>query len=138
MITDASEIVDKMLGRKYTAVPHHNFDAYCKSDYKNAVENIFLEKINQSKHHRIRAYGDINRALFSYYALAINRAELKYVNRSQSSRLLPYKHNFKKYLKSYNPELFCINDNQHVTDNQRIKIKPFLDSIFSVKSQFEK
>jgi len=137
MLLDSSLLIEEKFGVKYTAVPHHNIDAYCREDYTNAVEQVFTNQINISKSNQIRNYGDLHRSAFSYYILAIKHAELKYVGRKQSSRILPYKHNLIKYYKQYNPDLFCINDNQRVTDNQRKEIQPFLELVFPLKSEFE-
>jgi hypothetical protein len=137
MIKDASDLIRKKTGKSITGVPHHNLDSYRKSFYSLAVESYIVNEIENTKKHPIRQYGDLNRAAVAFYAIGVNQAETLYVNRYQSSRLLPYRHNFQKYMKHYNPELFCVNDNQHVSDEQRLKIKPFLESYFPNKSEFE-
>lgn len=137
MIKDASLLIENSTGKKISSVPHHNLDSYRKSMYSIVVEKIFADEILRTKKHPIRQYGDLNRATISFYAMATNHADCLYVNRYQSSRLLPSKHNFNKYMKRYNPELFCVNDNQRVTDSQRAMIIPFLESVFPEKSDFE-
>jgi hypothetical protein len=137
MVSDVARLVEKKSGKYYSGVPHHNIDAYLKDDYEKAVEVIFKEQVQKSHINRLRTFGDLHRSAFSYYALALNRAHLKYVNRKESSRILVNKHNFQKYLNRYQPQLFCLNDNQRVKDKHREQIKPFLENLFSIKSSFE-
>ena len=137
-VTEASLLVEKKFGKFYASIPHHNIDAYRKSDYQKAVEEIFAEQVEKSKMSRIRNYGDLQRAAFGYYALAIKHGHLKYISRKDSLRLLTYAHDFQAYIERYQPKLFCINDNEKVTDEHRKKIKPFLESLFPTKSSFEK
>lgn len=138
MIIEAAQLVEHKFSKYYSGVPHHNIDAYLKSDYQYAVEKVFKQEVELTRTNKVRQKNDINRAAFSLYALAINKASLVYVRRNNSSRLLPNKHNLKKYLKRHDPEVFCINDSQRVTDEQRAMIKPFLASLFPTKSSYEK
>lgn len=137
-LADSARSVEKQFGRYYSGVPHHNIDAFLKTDYQKAVEEVFINRVKKSQSHRIRTFGDIHRTAFSYYALAIGHAHMKYVGRRESSRILVYKHDFMAYIKRYQPKLFCLNDNQRVTDDDRKKIKPFLEALFPDKSRFEK
>ncbi|MFZ2905560.1 MAG: Stealth CR1 domain-containing protein [Cyclobacteriaceae bacterium] len=138
MVVDSSLRVEKMFGKYYPGVPHHTTDAYLKSDYRIAVEEIFVEEVKKSQPHRIRTYGDLHRSAFAYYILAIGHGHLKYVGRNESIRLLTHKRNLLTYINRYQPKLFCLNDSQRVTDEHRQKVKPFLESLFPVKSAFEK
>lgn len=138
MLFDSMRLVEKKFGIFYSGVPHHNIDGFLRSDYQKAVEQVFHEEVEKSKLNRIRAYGDLHRSAFSYYMLAIRHAHVKYVNRNESSRMLIYKHDFGKYLNRHRPILFCLNDNQHVTREDRQKVKPFLESLFPERSPYEK
>lgn len=138
MLIQAAHIVEKKFGKSYISIPHHNIDSYRKTDYQKAVEVIFKEQVERNVRNHIRTADDLNRAAFAYYSLAIGHGHLRYVNRKLSSRLLLYRHNMQSYLKKYNPDLFCVNDNQRVTDAHRTLIKPFLDSIFPDMCAFEK
>ncbi len=138
MVYEGALLVKRKWGKYYPGVPHHNIDAYRKSDYQRAVENAFADQIKISQTHRIRTIGDMYRYAFAYYALAIDHAHLKYVGRNESSRLLPHRHDFEKYMQKYKPSLFCLNDSQRVKDHHREKIIPFLNSLFPMKSAFEK
>ncbi len=136
-VFEGALLVEKKWGRFYSGVPHHNVDAYRKSDYQKAVEEEFAEQIKKSQSHRIRTYGDIHRSAFSYYVLAIKHAHLKYVGRRESIRILTYKHDISTYIDRYQPTLFCLNDDQHLNDVHRKKIKSFLETNYPVKSVFE-
>lgn len=137
-LIDAASIVERKFGKYYPGYPHHNVDAYRKTDYRTAVEEIFAEQIESTRHHRIRAFGDLQRLAFMFYFLAIGHGHLKYVGRRESKRILTHKSNLMKYIDQYRPMLFCLNDSQRVTYEHRKKIKPFLETLFPVKSTFEK
>jgi hypothetical protein len=138
MVVDSAKAVKKLTGKYYSAVPHHNIDSYRKSDYKQAVEQVFANEVKASQVHHTRTYGDLHRSAFGYLALGTNKAHLAYVKRTDTIRILVYGHNFKERLERYNPTLFCLNDNQKSTDENRKKIAPFLKEIFPEKSSFEK
>ena len=138
MVNDSANLIDKKFGKYYSSVPHHNIDAYLKSDYQEAVEMVFKPQVLKSQHSKLRAYGDLHRSAFSYYLLAIGHGILKYVNRKEASRILIHRHDFNRYMKKYQPILFCLNDNQRVNDRDRESIRPFLESLFPIKSAFEK
>lgn len=138
MLIDAANMIESKYGKYYSGIPHHNIDSYNKTDYKMAVEDIFREQVAKTIPNHTRTVGDLNRAAFLLYSLAINHGKQQYVTKKQSARILPYKHNMKRYLRKHDPDLFCLNDNQRVTDTHRAMIAPFLESIFPVKSSFEK
>jgi hypothetical protein len=138
VVVDAAVLVNKKFGKYYTGIPHHNIDAYRKSDYRVAVEEVFKNEAESSRMNRIRSYEDLHRSAFSYYALAIGHGHLKYVGRKQSGRILAHRHDFRKFIQRYHPLLFCLNDSQQVTDEHRKKVKPFLEEMFPGKSAFEK
>jgi hypothetical protein len=138
MVIDSMNLIEQKFGKIYSGLPHHNIDSFRKSDYRKAVEEVFNEQVEKSQPHRTRTYGDLHRSAFSYYTLAIGHAHLKYVGRKEASRILIYKHNFTEYINRYHPLLFCLNDDQYTSNKQRQQVKPFLESLFPVKSAFEK
>jgi hypothetical protein len=138
ILFDSMRLVEKKFGIFYSGIPHHNIDGYLRSDNQRAVEEVFREEFEKSKLNRMRAFSDVQRVIFSYYMLAIGHAHLRYVTRNESSRILIYKHNFTEYINRYHPLLFCLNDDQYVTNKQRQQVQPFLESLFPVKSPFEK
>jgi|SRR5690554_272120 len=130
-------MVKERFGKYYAGTPHHNIDAYLKSDYKKAVEDVFKEEILASQFNRTRSRNDVQRSTFSLYALSQGRAHLKYVGRRTSSRILLNKHDFRAYLEKYHPKLFCLNDSQRITDAHRSSIGELLQQQFPQKSPFE-
>jgi hypothetical protein len=138
MLLDSMLLVEKKFGIFYSGIPHHNIDAYLRSDYQKASEEVFHEEVEKSKLNRTRVYGDLHRSAFTYYMLAIGHGHLRYVGREEAGRILMYKHDFEKYLNRHHSILFCLNDNQHVTKEDRQKVKPFLESLYPQKSPFEK
>lgn len=138
VIRVAAQLIEQKFGVYFSGVPHHNIDAYRKSDFREAVEVVFAKEVEIAKSNRLRAFSDLQRTAFSLYALSIGHAHLKYVGRSESSRILLYRHNFRKYMDKYHPKLFCINDNQRVQDHHRAQVEPMLTAYFPKKSAFEK
>ena len=59
-----------------------------------------------------------------------NSANLKYVFQVANE--------IKKYIKKYNPKLFCLNDTEHATDHHRTYVEPFLRKLYPTKAIFEK
>lgn len=137
-VLDGASFVEKKFGTYYSGIPHHNVDAYVKSDYRYAVEHVFEEQVERSLSSRTRMYGDQHRSAFSYYALAVGRGHMKYVGNKESNRLSLYRDNLENRLDKYHPDLFCLNDNQRARDKDREKVKPFLEGVFPGKSSFEK
>ncbi|HHU96533.1 MAG: Stealth CR1 domain-containing protein [Bacteroidota bacterium] len=134
----AALLIEEKFGRYYSGTPHHNIDAYLKSDYRRVSEVDFKEEISATLTHHVRTEEDIQRIIYLYYALAINRGELRYVGRNESCRIRLHKPDFSYFINKYNPSLFCLNDSHHATDDDRKRVEPFLLSLFPEKSSFEK
>lgn len=138
MVVEGASLIEKQFGVFYSGIPHHNVDTYVKNDYRDAVEHVFEKQVKSSLRSHIREYGDLHRSAFSYYALAVGKGHLKYVGRKESIRIGVYKPNYKDYIHKYQPDLFCLNDNQRVKESDRLRIKPFLEELYPEKSSFEK
>ncbi len=137
-IMNALKLVENKYGKSYAIRPYHNIDAYLKSDYKKAYET-FEEDIKPTLLNRFRKNNDIQRILFDAYALANNRGHLEYVKgRKLAYLILLEKANYQKRLSRYKPKLFCLNDTEDATDEDRKRVVPFLESLFPTKSKFEK
>jgi len=107
------------------------------SDYKTVVEDVFKEELEATFLNRFRNSTDIQRILFSYYAIAKKRGNLTYVNRKESYRISVHKRNYQKYIIKYNPNLFCLNDTEDTSDNSRKHIQLFF-LMYPIKTEFEK
>ena len=137
-IENAYRLFEKKFNIFYPVTPHHNIDTYLKSDYKAVVEDVFKEELEDTFLNRFRKNTDIQRILFSYYAIAKKRGNLTYVNRKESCRIRVHKTDYQKFITKYNPTLFCLNDTEHATDNDREHIQPFLEKMYPIKAEFEK
>ena len=127
--------VKSIYGKYYSGIPHHNIDSYKKSDFEKGI-NLFEKEVATSLEHHTRQKDDFNRSTISYYILAEDRAYLRYVGRKESGRIRLHKQNFMNYIIKYNPSLFCLNDTQYATDEDRKRVRPFLEALFPTKSSF--
>jgi hypothetical protein len=139
----AASLVKKKYGKYYPETPHHNIDAYRKNDFREAVENVFGNEVKETLSHRTRSDEDLERAVVSYYMLAIGHGHIKLSGKKRepnpdSMIIHVRKPNFMKRLISRKPSLFCLNDCPRTTDGDRARIKPFLEALFQEKSAFEK
>jgi len=138
IVTDSALLVEKMVGKYYSDQHHHNFDAYKKSDFREAIEKIFAKQTEKSLQHHTRNKEDFHRSAISFYALAIGHGHLKYVTNRESMRIPVHNPDFIEFLNRYQPKLLCLNDCQRTTDEDRARIQPFLEKLFPEKSTFEK
>ncbi len=136
-IENAYKLIEKKYGKRFTAAPHHNIDAYVKNDFQCAVET-FQEDLEEVFCNRFRSHTDIQRVLIHYDALARKRGHLRHIGRKESCRIRVQDKDYQGYLDRYNPTLFCLNDTNHATDEDRKKVIPFLESLFPNQSTFEK
>lgn len=134
---NAAKLVEDKYGVYYSGIPHHNIDAYLKSDYEHVVEYEFADSILPTVTNHIRTEHDIQRIIFLYYLLAIKHGKLSYVTRNTSCQIRLNKPNFMRFIKRYNPTFFCLNDGRRASDSDRERIKPFLQQLFPQKSSFE-
>ena len=137
-VLNAALLIEKKFGVFYSGMPHHNIDAYRKSDLKYLVENVFAAEIEKITNNHFRTSFDTQRAVFGYYALVVEHGHLKYVNIKESCLILLYRNNYIRILERCKPYLFCINDDNLANDNDRMSVKIFLETVFPQKSKFEK
>jgi hypothetical protein len=136
MLVHSAMRISVLCGKYYSGVPHHNIDAYRKSDYEKVIK-LFEEEVDSSLSHHTRHKEDFHRSTISYYVLAVKRAYLRYVGRRESCRIRLHKPDFMRFITKYNPSLFCLNDTQHATNADRERARPFLEILFPEKSTFE-
>ena len=138
MIDRSSRLVEEKYGVYYTGMPHHNIDAYLKSDYQRIVEKDFSKEFTANNQNHMRSDNDIHRSIISYIALAEKRGQLRYVTEKESMHVLIHKKRHYDRLDQYHPMLFCMNDSQSAQDSDRMMMKNYLDKRFPQKSSFEK
>ena len=137
-IAKASRLVDEKYGIYYTGMPHHNIDAYLKSDCQRVAEDVMRDEFMENRKNRMRSDDDIQRIIFSYIALAEKRASLCYVTRKESMLVRIHKKEHYIRLDKYQPMFFCMNDSEYAKDCDRNKAKTYLENRFNEKSSFEK
>lgn len=138
IIARSSTLVENMYGTYYTGMPHHNIDAYLKSDYQQIVEKTLRNEFSACKNNHMRNDNDMHRSVISYIALAEKRGLLRYVDSKESMHLLIHKKRHYERLEKYCPIFFCMNDSEYADDNDRIMAKNYLEKRFPQKSSFEK
>lgn len=137
IVRNAALLVEKKYGKFYSCKPHHNFDAYLKSNIIK-TNNDFQSEISAMHTHHKRYPDDIHRSLYNFATLAEKRGHLRYVTTKHSFCLHINRKNLYSKIKEYNPVFFCMNDSQHATDADREYSINYLQELFPVKSQFEK
>ena len=135
---NAAELVKNKFGVFYNGLPHHNIDSYLKSDCLRVSEQIFKDEIDQMKMNHVRSSNDIQRVIYSYVALAEKRGHLQHVSSKDSLHVHIQKERHYERLEKINPTFFCMNDTEYADDNDRMKLKEWLNNRFPKKSQFEK
>lgn len=149
------KLIKEMFGKLISHTPHHNFDAYRKSDFEYCV-SLLPDEWDRTAHRRFRNNKDMQRCFVSYYVLATGKGELRKVGRynrinspsdlvkalmsghyaadSRWLRLVTPDKDFEKY----NPLMFCMNDSEYTSDSERERMVAFLKMKFPQKSSFEK
>ena len=135
---NAAQLVKNKFGVFYNGLPHHNIDSYLKSDCLRVSEQIFKDEIDQMKMNHVRSSNDIQRVIYSYVALAEKRGHLQHVSSKDSLHVHIQKERHYERLEKINPTFFCMNDTEYADDNDRMKLKEWLNNRFPKKSQFEK
>ena len=152
-LLNVQSMIQKAFGKSYTFEPHHNIDAYLKSDFQACAE-YFRDEFEKTTYHTFRQSNSVQRLIVHLFSLVRKTAVFKnicpkwyqlkfhHLKRFKTSSMyidnnqLFFK--LKKQFYRYNPALFCLNDNEYSTHEDRIVAKKFLESYFPHKSQFEK
>ena len=136
IVDNAAKLVKKKYGVYYGCRPHHNIDAYLKSDYSR-IEQVFKDEIEPTLGNHVRSDNDIHRSLIAFSVMSEKRGHPVYVNSKTSFRFHIQNKKHYELLEKCNPVLFCMNDSEYATDDDRKKVKEFLDRRFPRKSEFE-
>lgn len=135
-LINASNLVNAKYGRWYGCKPHHNIDAYRRSLYQKTIET-FDKEIKPTLKNRQRGDDDIQRVIYSYLMMAEGKCSVEYVGRKTSFRLRNHKRNYYGKMEKLQPMLFCLNDSQYATDEDRRIAREFLENLFPIPSSFE-
>ena len=131
-----------------TLEPHHNVDAYLKSDYE-ACMTRYDKVVQEMLSHRFRENTDVQRTIVSLFSFKKNHGILLLGVPDQSKNTETLKswyfdnryNGVKDYydaLLRFKTALFCINDTEDSSQENRENVRKFLDNYFPNKSQFEK
>lgn len=135
---NAADLVKNKFGVFYNGLPHHNVDSYLKSDCLRVSEQIFKNEIDLMKMNHLRSSNDIQRVIYSYVSLAEKRGHLQYVSSKESLHVHIQKERHFEKLEKINPTFFCMNDTEYADENDRVRLKVWLNNRFPKKSEFEK
>ncbi len=157
-IHQASVAISRDFGVECGALaPSHQIDPYVKSDIAGCIEH-YKEWWQETLTHRFRAKEDMQRHIFSLYAVAkcqaqrvIVRPASKFLRimsrigavlrftRGVDSRVVTINKRFiYLQIKMFRPALLCFNDTEHVQEHHRQAMKRTLQRLYPLKSQFEK
>lgn len=149
-------LIKQRYGRYYKLAPHHNIDAYRKSDFER-VYCEFGQDIEQTFSSRFRRDSDSQRSLVLYDLLASTKRDYIKVGRYNGAKnfaervrcFLSGKYmtdsrcfsietkDLEQKMSKYNPALFAINDQSGVSEILRQKADEMLQALLPQKSSFE-
>lgn len=157
MIRRMQDVIEQRCGVQIHLAPHHNFDAYLKSDYEYCINNILPEAWQSTLLHRFRDNEDMHRSLISYYMITAGHATMRKVGRynnieglfarikalftncfANDSRCINnYSKNYRGQISKYNPIMICVNDSERAKAEDGERMAKFLEELYPEKSEFE-
>jgi len=148
-VTKMYNLIKSEFGNFKGYFPHHNIDAYRKSDMEKCYEK-YKESFDITSGEKFREKESIQRSIYGYYAVANNLAQSKVVSSlsAKAANILKgepldsvifslTRAKLKKLDKNM-PYLFCTNDSINTTDDDRAALREFLEQKFPYPSEFEK
>ena len=155
-LNNAENLIYKKFNLMLNFEPHHNIDAYLKSEVINCYET-FKNEIDKTINSHFRNKENVERAIYQKYFVAVKKGEFKRVSKvdcklnpikrlinlikkeykKDSCLIFPQGRNIEETLNKFKPHLFCINDSEETTNEDRKYLKEFLQKKFPNKSAFE-
>ena len=139
----SSKLMKAYFNRSFTRPVVHNMRGYRKSDYTDCMKT-FHDEVNKTTYSKFRVNESVQISLVSYYSLVRDRAVYSsaYEKRQIFIRLShPFLMNFRLILHPIKHRallrLLCINDYPLVSDSNRRRLKPFLQSLFPIPAPWE-
>lgn len=146
-----------LTGNMIPYVPHHNIDAYRKSDFRLCL-SLYAEQWRQTMYRRFRHDEDMHRSFVGYYAIATGRAVMRRVGRynriygvgehlraffsnrfaADSHRIRVRKTDYDSIIERLNPLMICMNDDEHTSPADCRRMVEFLERFYPVKCAFER
>lgn len=136
-VHNAARLVERHYGTYYACKPHHNIDAYRKSTFEY-VHRLFPDELHALYSHRVRSPRDIHRCLYSFVDIAEGWGRLQYVSQHTSFKFQIHRREQYRQFEAFQPTLFCMNDSERSSaDDRRVSIN-YLAALFPEKSAFER
>ncbi|MFI3323886.1 MAG: stealth family protein [Rikenellaceae bacterium] len=143
-------------GAKYDFLyPHHQIDPYVKGSVEECLAK-YCDWTEETLSHNFRSRDDMQRHIFSLFAVATGRGVVASRFRQQFSRLRQIilmflgcskganslligleSKDIERPVKLLKPALLCFNDSERATEEDRIQIKRIYERLYPRKSQFE-
>lgn len=147
-ISEAYKMVKNKFGESCPYFPHHNIDAYRKSDIEKCqaeYPQVFLKTSMQ----KFRQKDGVQRSIYGYFVIAKSLGEFKIVdnycakfnsflmNKGLDSVMFDLKKSKLDIIIKKHPYLFCLNDSLKTSSEDRLAMKEFLENKFPNQSSFE-
>ncbi len=156
MLNNVDRLIYEKFKIKIDFEAHHNIDGHIKSEMINCYET-YKEEINETINSHLRDKTNIERTIYLKYFIAHKKGEYKRVSKidvklnpikrlinlikkeykKDSCLIFPENRNVKETLDKLKPNLYCINDSENTTNEDRNYIKEFLQNRYPKKSAFE-
>jgi hypothetical protein len=135
-----------MIESKFGQIPTTRF-AHCITPYqKNSFQktiDLFPKAVKRTLTSRFRKEYDVSRFLVDFYEMAVLDAKVFNVLKHRNVYnvvvdMRPDTRDKFSLIENRRPYMYCLNDNEETTDEDRRICKEFLDRISDGKSEFEK
>ncbi len=141
MISSAYRLVKDKFGKSCSYFPHHNIDAYRKSDIEKCQAE-YKEGFELTARQKFREKECIQRSIYSYYSvansLAVSKVAPIFKTKNMDSCMFELKKDNLRVIDKYCPYLYCLNDGLKTQDEDRKAMRELLDEKFPQQSEFEK
>ena len=156
VIDNSYKLVTTKFGNDYWQIrrwPHHNIDPYTKTNILN-VNRDFKQGIEETINTHFRSNKNLHRPIYTYYSILSGNGYYKLLkgwephnwkavldgNFTRISTYVAIYNILKlpKRLEKHKFKMFCTNDGQNVTDEDRANYRGVMEQIFPDKSAFEK
>lgn len=139
-VTFSINLIKKHYGVEYKFETVHNIDAYKKS-YLIQCKQEFQKEFENTCYCKFRTKNSVQRTIYSFWMLANRLALFKECGRKNKDALyltLGKPNQMAETIKSRNPYLLCINDEEQTSPVNRKKLRNFLAELYPCKQIWEK
>lgn len=142
----SANLIYEKFGKNYKYQASHNIDSYTKSSFIEC-KKVFENEFNETSYKKFRSSNSIQRMGVYFYMLANNLCKFRVLKtHSRKSKLenicvdLQSPDIMDKEIKRHGDKLklFCINDNELTKDEDRRTLKPYLETLYPTKADWEK